>query len=867
MFNRRLYGISLCLIAVLASCSVKESAGPAVVDSVDAPAETASNVVPGYLYVKFNTEPDAALLNELESSGVYTLSRMYPPAGKFEKRHREAGLHLWYVAKFDPERPVTKAADDFSVLSSVGIVGSVPVIRSTSVSFNDPRLHEQWHYQNDGSIMGSIAGSDADVVRAWDIETGSPEVVVAVSDEGVDWTHPDIAQNMWVNDAEFNGVTGVDDDNNGYVDDVYGCSFWIDGPETENPGGIIFAEHGTHVAGTIAAVNNNGVGVCGIAGGDGSPTSGVRIMTLQTSEHMAYVQPPFVYAADNGAVLMNCSWGADEMDLGTIQAIREAMQYFNTNAGFNEMGVQTGPMAGGLIVFAAGNDASDKAYPCMVPEVIAVSAVAHSYQKTSYSNYGEWVDIAAPGGDVYIGAGILSTVTGPAGYASWQGTSMACPHVTGTAALIVSHFKGPGFTRQMLLDILLGTARNIDVYNTKYQGQIGVGIVDAYRAVSASLLEPDSPVALDNSVVANYISLEWPHTASSDDKLAFAYELFYSKNSLSSLNPANPGAGVVKVEVRADDVPSGENLQYRLEGLDFETTYHVRMRSRSVLGKYSDLTADVAIQTKSNSVPVIAAGGSTDIQLKSHESVDVPFNVSDPDGHPLTCSVSLEGTTVALNDGVATIHIDALSLDENANYVCELSVSDGYSVTKKNINISVAANTTPVVKAPMQDIVINEFSEKPSIALSDFFSDADEETLTYTVRSLTPGKIATGSISGGKLVVTPVAYGTATLEVTASDARKTSVSQTIQVLIRDGKRNVEIYPNPFVDKLSLRTAVDDTVDLVITNRAGAIVFSANSQNVGPFTPLELDLSDLPAGAYYLKYSGAVTKDKFTIIKK
>lgn len=848
----------------LASCSVKESAGPEGV-TVGKTVESSSNAVPGYLYVKFNTEPDEALLSELQSSGVYTLSRMYPPAGKFEKRHREAGLHLWYVAKFDPERPVTKAADDFSVLSSVGIVGSVPVIKSTSVSFNDPRLHEQWHYQNDGSILGSIEGSDADVVRAWDIETGSPEVIVAVSDEGVDWTHPDIAQNMWVNDAELNGVAGVDDDGNGYADDVYGYSFWINGPETEHPGGIIFAEHGTHVAGTIAAVNNNGVGVCGIAGGDGSPSSGVRIMTLQTSEHMAYIQPPFVYAADNGAVLMNCSWGSDDMDAGSLQAMRESMQYFNANAGMDEMGVQAGPMAGGLIVFAAGNDATNKAYPCMEPEVIAVSAVAHNYKKTSYSNYGEWVDIAAPGGDVYQKAGVLSTI--PGGYASYQGTSMACPHVTGVAALIVSHFKGPGFTRQMLLDILLGSARNIDAYNSNYIGEIGVGIVDAYRAVSASLLEPDAPVSLENTVVANYISFEWPHTASSEDKLPFAYELFYSKNSLSSLNPDNPGAGVEKVEVKAEDIPSGDNVRFRLEELEFETTYHVRMRSRSVLGKYSDLTADMAIQTKANSVPVIAAGGSTDLQLKSHESVDVAFNVSDPDGHPLTCSVSLEGATVTLQDGIATVHINALALEDDSDYVCELSVSDGYSVSKSDINIAVAGNTVPSVAASMGDLVFNNFTDTQIIDLSGFFSDADNEDLEFKVRSVGAGKIATGTISAAKLTVKPVAFGTAILEVSATDARKTSATQQFKVLVRDGKRKVEVYPNPFVDKLTLRTAVDDTVDLVITNRAGSTVFSADSQNVGPFTPLEIDLSDLPAGAYYLKYSGAVTKDKFTIIKK
>ena len=851
---------------MVAACSQK-STEPSEPIAEEPSVKVPQNALPGVLLVKFSSEPGEEELSEIEASGVYKLSRLYPPAGKFEKRHREAGLHLWYNVEFNEELPLTKAAGEFAGLPSVSLVDFARTVRKMEAPFNDPRLSSQWHYYNDGSKSGAVAGCDINLFPAWETETGSPDVIVAVSDGGVDFTHPDLAANMWINEAEANGIEGVDDDHNGYVDDVYGYCFLAQHPTTDNPGHIVFDSHGTHVAGTIAAVNNNGEGVCGIAGGNGSPSSGVRIMTLQTSGGSAYIQPPFVYAADNGAVLMNCSWGYDETpDPSGMSAFREAVNYFNRYAGFDENGNQTGPMAGGLAIFAAGNDDSDVAYPCMENSVLAVAAVAHDYRRAYYSNYGDWVDIAAPGGDSRKSAQVLSTV--PGSYSQMQGTSMACPHVTGVAALVVSHFKGVGFTRQNLIDILTNSARDIDAYNPNYAGKLGAGLVDAYAAVNASTLDPEKPAAVNSSAVANYIYLDWIRGGSTDAKVPFAYELFYGRNSLSGLNPDNPGAGVQKVVIPGRDIAVGGSVQYRIEGLDFETDYHVRVRSFSILNRYSDLTDDVLVHTLANTAPTITPLQGTSFSVTSFGISENRFSIGDADGHPLTCSVDVPGATVSIeDDSYAVVRFNALSVPDGATYTGKLSVSDSYAVTQIPLSFTVAANNAPRVTGQVGSRVMNQVGESFVVKMSDFFDDADGETLSYGVRSLTSGTIVSGTIADGSLIVKSVAYGTATLRVTGIDARGASAQLDFDVLVRDGSRPLEVYPNPVVDNLYLRTGEDDTAEVRISNRAGATVYEGKGLAVTPFEPLSIDLSGLKAGVYYLHYKGNALDETFTIIKK
>lgn len=245
------------------------------------------------------------ILSELN---VSSLNRLFPVDTRNEERTRAAGLHKWYELQFDTEVDLDLAAQKLSAVAEVANIqfntklekmwdGKATPLRSDAPAmsadtrsivwpFNDPELKRQWHYINKGDkavAQTAREGADINVEEAWKLTAGDPKIIVAVVDEGVKYTHPDLAANMWVNTREMTGTTGVDDDGNGYVDDYYGYNFVTNGPiswDVVDAKGDGDSGHGTHTAGTVAAVNNNGIGVCGVAGGSGN-NDGVRLMSCQ----------------------------------------------------------------------------------------------------------------------------------------------------------------------------------------------------------------------------------------------------------------------------------------------------------------------------------------------------------------------------------------------------------------------------------------------------------------------------------------------------------------------------------------------------------------------------------------------------------
>jgi len=462
-------------------------------------AHTINKIVPVESdYVKTNIK---ALDNRNKELNAVEYKRVFRYAGKFEKRHREFGLHRWYEISFNSKANVKELLNTYKEIPDLEYVEPVsekslvdhkphPEAKNNDKTLtgdpNDPKYSDQWHYHNTGQT-GGTADADIDLPEAWELETGNTNVVVAIEDQGVDYDHVDLEGNMWINSGETPN-NGVDDDNNGYVDDYYGYNFGDDqGPIT--PG-----EHGTHVGGTVAAETNNGTGVAGIAGGSGN-NDGVRLMSVEVfgSNGQGGFAEGFTYAADMGAHVSQNSWGGG----GESQSINDAIDYFIANGG----GAGT-PMDGGVVIFAAGNDdvsSGASTWPAQYESAIAVASTDHNDVKSYFSNYGSWVDIAAPGSD------ILSCKPNDS-YQTMSGTSMACPHVSGVAALIVSKFAGnitPSEVRSRLIDY----TDNIDDENSSYVGQLGSGRLNAYASLSGDAPEP--PDATYCTSQGNDASYEW----------------------------------------------------------------------------------------------------------------------------------------------------------------------------------------------------------------------------------------------------------------------------------------------------------------------------------------------------------------------
>ncbi|MFA7089713.1 MAG: S8 family serine peptidase [Bacteroidales bacterium] len=850
--------ILLFVLAIPAGCSRDVHVqGPAEVFITETFQTDKGNVtaLKGHIRVKTEKELSStkAADNLFPNLKITSIRRTFPYCGKFEARTHAEGLDLWYDITFAPSVPLTKARETIAKTKGITYIEYIhPLIleEDTVYPFNDPMLSKQWHYNNPGTLKDYLSGADINLFSAWEISAGSRDVIVAVLDNGVQWDHEDLADNMWVNEAEYYGASGHDDDNNGYIDDIYGYNFTV-ATNNEMAGTIEPGNHGTHVAGIISAVNNNGIGTCGVAGGNGK-TRGARIMSCQIMDNAGYPASAMKYAADNGAIISQNSWSSEDKTLDA--SMKEAIDYFVKYAGVDENDVQTGPMRGGIVIFAAGNDNIDFVNPGMYEGVMAVAALGPGYKKASYSNYGNWVDIVAPGGDdVTLGnAYVYSCIAGNS-YGGMMGTSQACPHVSGVAALVLSQFGKEGFTNKMLWDILVNSTTNVDSYNPGYSGRMGSGLVDAYRCLASEGPLAPSPISHVNAkALSNSITLTWTVPNDEDSGKAFAYDIFASTHPIELADLQLPLREDMWVKtVYSGQLTVGDTISTTLSDLAFNTDYYFRLVAYDNHNHRSAPTDCIKQTTLGNHAPVITPVNGTSLSLKAFETKTLTFILSEPDAHEISFQfiAGSKAASASLQDNLITISVSGVKAPAGS-YTASLVVSDSYGASStQEITYTIVPNQPPVVVFTPENIYMGRKSEVKTIDLSSCFSDPDGEPLSFTVTSSTTGNIVKTTLNGNTLNIQGINYGTASLTVTASDALGADTHFSIKVLLRDENHIVDLYPNPVKDILNIRLGEMTSVDISITSSVGVQMYKATSVAISPFQPAQVNMASFSGGVY------------------
>ena len=811
--------------------------------------------------------------------GAIRLRRVFPYAGKHEDRQVKERLNAWYTVWIDPTKAHTTRASAKELTSGiVDIVEPVripkleeyqateaqwPITRSANTGpYDDPMFPKQWDLDNRADygnglnqhgkqVISSIKGADVNAIRAWSAATARRDVVVAVVDGGIDTEHEDLKDNLWVNENEIPG-NNIDDDNNGYIDDINGYNF------VDDSGTLVPHDHGTHVAGTVSARNNNGKGVCSIAGGNGSENSGARIMSCQifkpnpnydpndkdskrnlSAKDYNAIAAAIVYGANNGALISQNSWGFPDLWVEP-QVIKEAIHYFNLHAG-EYVG---SPMKGGIVFFAAGNDSvQTKYYPAADPEAIAVAATASDFSATWYTNYGTWVQISAPGGSSPFGGKfpyvdgkpygeILSTLPvrdGQSRYGYMQGTSMACPHMSSIAALVISKYGGANFTNTELRQkILSGTKYiNPDNHNTlRYQDKIGAGYADAYMALQETNpdTEPATAQFITEKTVSNYTDLQlaWQSPDVTAGAL-YRYTLYYAESPITEANCQT--ADVKRINIAAFDKKTNDETVRTIFRLKTGTRYYAALRVTARNGKATGLIAYPAeLSTLINTAPTITVPPNIDmshLEVAGNDVTEIAFTIKDKENHRWNYTITDQGLLYTQReDDLLRVRFFANKMRLGVNKYT-LTVTDQYGAERKlDFYFNKRADSAPFLKQTDAVIIIAK-NEKKTIDLTTLITDEYPESLSFELGNELPKNVKV-SLREKELTLEAQKLGEAKLQLHATDNHRQTISVTIPVLVYMNRGIYSLFPTIAATTLYIKLgdAVNGNLTLNISNAAG-----------------------------------------------
>lgn len=567
----------------------------------------------------------------VEDLGVNNIRRVFPYSERMEPITRKHGLDLWYVVEYDQTKASLRSAvEKYSLLEELEWVETSPkaslinedaimypldgILKNAlmasksadaaALPFNDEYLHRQWWLQSDNATKPNVdprAGIDA--YKAWQKTAGAPDIIVSVHDGGIQWDHVDLADNVFVSESEIL-YNNTDDDGNGYVDDRHGYDFVQVYGEIE----LKPHNHGTHVGGIIAAVNNNGKGISSIAGGTGN-NDGVKLLSCQlfkgaksaTNDKMA---ESFHYAVSRGAIISQNSWGYGK-EGGRSKVVEDAIDFFIAEAGNPEL-FPDSPMKGGIVIFSSGNDGkgSVQQYPGYYEPIVSVAASTEFRRLADYSTRGDGSDITAPGGsddmspaDEASNYMILScfagkTIFDKSEYGYMSGTSQACPLVSGVAAILVDAYRGS--TNTKIKELLLSSTVSFADTDPGNAADGGSGLLNASVHIKSEA----------NNVASNAISdlelskiegsedmqLSWTVPSNSAQNWNDKYYVYYStkefdQSTLGDLNKV--------IVTKFSRVPVGRKVSIalsELEGINASGSLYLAVSSVDMWGNVSSIS-------------------------------------------------------------------------------------------------------------------------------------------------------------------------------------------------------------------------------------------------------------------------------------